>query len=731
MQNKFIKLKNNVLITTVAMLTLSSILFVYLTINERSKSLNKELLSKKNQLELEYMKYIDMLKLKYSREIRTLQNDKKIIELFALRDRDKLNKAVQPYFEKLKKDEPNFELICFGLPNNKVFLRAHRPDMFGDDISNVQGVKLVNDTKREISGFMLTKLGLFYRINIPIYYKDKYIGIISFGINIGAVNDYISKNFNSDVAILINTNKYKNMPWYKRVEEGEIGKQTIINSTDDFIADNSKTISLRKSEKVKIDNDTYIMHQDNNIYDLNNHKIATILLIQNITEQKKSFIQYLYTLILITIVLISFILVILIKSFNKMIKKIISINNEVYDLNNTLEKKVKVRTKALNEQSTIAKKATKAKSDFLANMSHEIRTPLNAILGFLSLLKENHNEEDRIKYINIIDNSSHTLLGIINDILDMSKIESGKLTIDKIDFNPHHDFKSVAELFKAKAQEKNLEFVINIDKDIPNSLYSDSLRLKQIISNLLSNAIKFTASNKKISLDINYKDGFLNIGVKDEGIGISKEKQAKIFEPFSQAEGSTTRKFGGTGLGLSISMALVELLGGKLQLRSQLEVGSEFYFSIPVAIGKEIYKQSNKKNEQFQLNAHILLVEDNISNQMFMKIILKKMGLTFDISSDGYEAIDKFKQSRTSPSKKYDLILMDENMPIMGGIEATKYILKYEKENNLTHTPIIALTANALKGDRERFIKAGMDEYLSKPLDRIKLNEILNKVLEK
>ena len=364
-------------------------------------------------------------------------------------------------------------------------------------------------------------------------------------------------------------------------------------------------------------------------------------------------------------------------------------------------------------------------------MSHEIRTPLNAILGFVSLLKENHNEEDRIKYINIIDNSSHTLLGIINDILDMSKIESGKLTIDKIDFNPHHDFKSVAELFKAKAQEKNLEFVINIDKDIPNSLYSDSLRLKQIISNLLSNAIKFTASNKKISLDINYKDGFLNIGVKDEGIGISKEKQAKIFEPFSQAEGSTTRKFGGTGLGLSISMTLVKLLGGKLQIKSQLGVGSEFYFSIPVAIGKEIYKQSNKKNEQFQLNAHILLVEDNISNQMFMKIILKKMGLTFDISSDGYEAIDKFKQSRTSPSKKYDLILMDENMPIMGGIEATKYILKYEKENNLTHTPIIALTANALKGDRERFIKAGMDEYLSKPLDRIKLNEILNKVLEK
>ena len=731
MKNKFIKLKNNVLIITVTMLTLSSIFFVYLTINEKNKSLNNELLYKKNQLELEYMKYIDMLKLKYSTKIRALQNDEKVIELFALRDRDKLNKMVQPYFEKLKKDEPNFELICFGLPNNKVLLRAHRPDMFADDISHVQGVKQVNDTKREIGGFMLTKLGLYYRINTPVYYKNRYIGIISFGINIGAVNDYVSKNFNSDVAILIDTNKYKDMPWYKRAEEGELGKYTIISSTDDFIADNSKTISSRKTAKVEIDNNTYIMHQDNNIYDLNNQKIATILLIQNITEQKNSFIQYLYTLILIVSILISFIVFILIKSFNKMIKKIISINKEVHDLNNSLEKKVKVRTKALKEQTNIAKNATKAKSDFLANMSHEIRTPLNAILGFVSLLKDNHTDEDKIKYINTIDNSSHTLLGIINDILDMSKIENGKLDIDKIDFNPYCDFESVAELFKAKAKEKNLIFDINIDKDIPNSLHSDSLRLKQIISNLLSNAIKFTADNKKISLNINYKDGILNISVKDSGIGISKEGQTKIFEPFSQAEGSTSRKFGGTGLGLSISMALVKMLKGKLQLNSQLDIGSEFYFSIPVTIGKTIFKQNNTKNEQYMLNAHILLVEDNLANQMFMKVILKKMGLTFDIACNGYEAIDKFKQSITIQEKKYDLILMDENMPNMGGIEATGNILKYEKENNITHTPIVALTANALKGDRERFIKAGMDEYLSKPVDRRKLNEILYKILGK
>ena len=738
MKNKFIKLKNNVLITTVAILSLSLLLFLYLTINERSKSLDKELIYKKSQLELVYMKYIDKLKLKYSNKIKSLKDNDDVIELFALRDREKLNKSVQPYFDKLKKDEPNFEIICFGLPNNKAFLRAHKPDMYGDDISKIQGVKLVNDTKREIGGFMLTKLGLYYRINSPVYYKDKYIGMLSFGISIGAVNDYIAKNFNSDVAILIDTKKYKDRPWYNRIEEGTLGKYTIITSTNDFIEENSNAISSRKSAKVNIDDKSYIMHQDNHIYDLNNQKIADILLIQNITEQQNNFSNYILYLICIFILLICIIIFILIKTFNKMIKKIISINKEIHILNNSLEKKVESRTKELKKQTKISQEATKAKSDFLANMSHEIRTPLNAILGFVSLLKEKHSEDDRIKYINTIDSSSHTLLGIINDILDMSKIESGKIDIDKIDFNPHYDFKLVAELFKAKAKEKNLKFKINISENLPNSLNSDILRLKQVISNLLSNAIKFTAQNNEISLTIKYSDDVLHISIKDSGIGISKNAQSKVFEAFSQAESSTTRKFGGTGLGLSISCKFIELLSGELKLKSELGVGSEFYFSIPVTKGKTIFNNKKKTKESKNLKAHILLVEDNKANQMYMKIILKKIGLTFEIASDGVEAVAMFKENapteaslrgETTLGCKYDAILMDENMPNLNGIEASKLILEYEKENNLIHTPIIALTANALKGDRERFIEAGMDEYLSKPLDKEKLISILSELI--
>ena len=230
----------------------------------------------------------------------------------------------------------------------------------------------------------------------------------------------------------------------------------------------------------------------------------------------------------------------------------------------------------------------------------------------------------------------------------------------------------------------------------------------------------FTPEGKNIYLDIDYEDGKLNVSVKDEGIGISKEYQSKIFEAFSQEDSSTTRKYGGTGLGLTISYNLVNAMGGELKLKSEPGVGSEFYFSLPMKAGSTIIrKATNELDNSFE--AKILLVEDNKANQMFMKVLLKKMKLEFEIANDGLEAVEMYKNS------SYDLILMDENMPNMNGIEATKNILEYEKKNKQKHTPIVALTANALKGDRERFLECGMDEYLTKPLEKTKLINILNK----
>jgi len=372
------------------------------------------------------------------------------------------------------------------------------------------------------------------------------------------------------------------------------------------------------------------------------------------------------------------------------------------------------------------KQLEKNKSMFLANMSHEIRTPLNAIMGFIDLLKE--ESKDRVKtmeYLNIVESSSKDLLAIIEDILDFSKIESGKLSIDKIDFNTREEFGIITRLFDAQCSQKNILLSLHLDDNLPEIINSDPLRIKQMISNLISNAVKFTPKDKNIVVDINYKYGFLNVSVKDEGIGIDKEKLSHIFEAFNQEDISTTREFGGTGLGLSISSALAKLLGGELKVKSEKGKGSEFYFSLPVRVGKSIDNiQRDVSNFTFE-NKTILLVEDNKANQMFMTVVLKKLKLSFDIANDGVQAVDLYEQNHD----KYDAILMDENMPNLNGIEATKQIRNYEKENSLTHIPIIALTANALKGDREKFLEAGMDEYLTKPINKEKLQKVLGEML--
>jgi len=383
------------------------------------------------------------------------------------------------------------------------------------------------------------------------------------------------------------------------------------------------------------------------------------------------------------------------------------------------DEKIKNAIADIKLQKLKAQQASKAKSEFLANMSHEIRTPLNAILGFVDILKEEGAGEKTLEYIGIIHKSSQSLLQTIEDILDFSKIESGKLSIDKADFYAKNELEIITYLFNAKCSKKDVTLELNLSDNLPTIINTDPLRIKQIISNLISNAIKFTGIGKTIKVDVDYSDGLLHVSVEDEGIGISQNKLEHIFEAFNQEDSSTTRKYGGTGLGLSISSKLVKLLGGELKVQSKKGVGSKFYFDIPVGIGKRI-KQTNKDNQETNFQGKkILLVEDNKANQMFMKIILKKINLKFDIANDGLEAIELFENN------KYDAILMDENMPNMNGMEAAKRILELEKHKDLLHTPIIALTANALKGDRDRFLKGGMDEYLTKPLKKDKLIEIL------
>ena len=504
------------------------------------------------------------------------------------------------------------------------------------------------------------------------------------------------------------------------------------------------------------------------------------------------------------------------------------------------------------EDKLTALQANEAKSLFLANMSHEIRTPLNGIVGFTEILRSTDLTEEQDEFLGIIDKSSENLLSIINNILDLSKIESNKIEIENIVFDAAEEFESAVETYAVAATEKNIDLNFYMDPEIPTKLKGDPTKIKEIVINLLSNAVKFTSYGGEVNLEItNVENSHIKFVVQDNGIGMTKDQQSRIFDAFSQADVSVTRKYGGTGLGLTISSQFVELMGGELELESAKDHGTSFFFTIPlegvssteasynqaftdICIGKyeqdiptkldqylETYyeyfgpevkhfesigelkdldnaevcknfwididkakqnildaihhmdksklvvianvtsrakveelgiEQSNvifkpvtlskmkailsttanttpqlveesTAAQQTKFNAHILVTEDNIINQKLIKRILEEHGITVDIANNGLESFEKRR------SGKYDLLFMDIQMPVMDGIEATHEILDYEEDEELAHVPIVALTANALKGDRERFLGEGMDEYITKPIETTELLYILNKFL--
>ena len=379
-------------------------------------------------------------------------------------------------------------------------------------------------------------------------------------------------------------------------------------------------------------------------------------------------------------------------------------------------------TEIAEEAKINAENAMKAKQQFLSNMSHEIRTPMNAIIGFTKVILRTDLTEKQKEYLNAIKTSGDALIVLINDILDLAKVDAGKMTFEKTPFKMKSSIAAMLHLFENKIQEKNLKLVTDYDCKIPDVLVGDAIRLHQIILNLVSNAIKFTFKGKiKVSVDLLHEDDdkvILKFAVTDTGIGISEEKIGTIFENFQQATSETSRFYGGTGLGLAIVKQLIEPQGGTIRVKSIVHEGSTFSFTLPFQKTNVVVELENELAEidSEMKNIKVLVVEDIALNQLLMKTLLDDFGFERDIAENGKIAIEKLQEN------DYDIILMDLQMPEMNGFEATKYI------RNTMHStiPIIALTADVTTVDGDKCKAVGMNDYIAKPVDeRVLYNKII------
>ena len=407
-------------------------------------------------------------------------------------------------------------------------------------------------------------------------------------------------------------------------------------------------------------------------------------------------------------------------------KKAEEIHDQFVDQLRRMNQKNEAITQELAESLQAAEKANQAKSDFLANMSHELRTPMNGVIGMASLLADTGLTTEQKEYVNAITGSAESLRLLLCDILDISKIEAGALALENIAFPIRETIRETVRLLQPLADIKGIDLQLDINDDVPPAIWGDPSRLRQVITNLIGNGIKFTDfGTVRISIELHDTAEQLLISVQDTGIGIPAEKIEHIFDKFTQADASITRKYGGTGLGLAITKQLVQLMGGLIQVESTIGKGSTFTFNMPLRVATEDdvrAAEGESDNAITQVDripiekARALIVEDYPVNQVFARKLLAKFGFsTIDLAENGKEALEKVAYH------EYDAIFMDCQMPVMDGFEATRIL----RERGC-QLPIVAMTANAMIGDRERCLKAGMDDYISKPLRLDLLRKIIN-----
>jgi len=433
------------------------------------------------------------------------------------------------------------------------------------------------------------------------------------------------------------------------------------------------------------------------------------------------------------------------ESFNRMIEALAASQKELLDHQELLEERIRQRTEELQATTLRAEAASNAKSEFLANMSHELRTPMNGVIGMVDLAMEGKLTTEQRERLQTAQQCAYSLLSLLNDILDLSKIEAGKMSLENIPFDLSAMVEDCVRSHIPPAARNHVELNCTIANSVPRQVIGDPLRLRQILSNLLSNAVKFTESG---SIDVRLRattfsatELLLQIEVQDTGPGIDPEKLPYIFDKFTQADGSVSRKYGGTGLGLAITRKLAELYGGEINVESEpgrgtifavnLKLGAAAQTTVPAAIGLGTTGSGLNGPGSAEIAApppepapanagRILVVEDNHVNQKVVTAVLRKRGFAIELANDGREALARLE------SDAFDLVLMDVQMPVLDGLEATRMIRQDPRWKTL---PIIAMTAHAMNGDRERCLDAGMSGYISKPVHPSHLLQIIDEHL--